>query len=162
VGDVLPFLNKAPFSIEAWVSPTSGATDPACIAAKSFAPGGVSGSLSDGYTLYLDSSSDLINFSRYRSSAVDTIQGPAVTFTLFSHVVATYDGATLAIWIDGAKVSSGASTRDVSAVTNPLVIGAGRGGIYCFFRGALDEVAFYDKALTGETIRAHHAAGAGN
>jgi hypothetical protein len=162
VGDVLPSLNNAPFTIEAWVSPVSGATDPACIAARSFAPGGVSGGLSDGYTFYLDSGTNVVNLARYRSSADDTIQGPAVTFSLFSHVVATYGSGTLSIWIDGAMVASGASTRDLSTVTNPLTIGAGRGGIYCFFRGALDEVAFYDKALAGDRIRAHHAAGTGN
>ena len=42
VGDVLPFLATAPFTIEAWASPAS-TTGPSCIASKSYASGGISG-----------------------------------------------------------------------------------------------------------------------
>ncbi len=161
VGDVLPFLDDAPFTIEAWASPVSGATDPACIAAKSISPGGATGSLSDGYTLYLDSGSNAVSLARYRSNDDDTITGPGIAVDSFTYVVATYDGATLSIWLDGIQVKSGPSTRALATVANPLVIGAGRGGVYCFFRGALDEVAFYDKALPLARIRAHHDKGIG-
>ena len=32
VGDILPFLGAAPFTLEAWASPVAGATEPACVA----------------------------------------------------------------------------------------------------------------------------------
>ncbi len=162
IGDVLAFTNDAPFTIEAWASPVNGATDPACIASKSFASGGVGGNISEGYTVYLRQDGNTVTVARYRSGVDDTISGPSVTSGTFTHVVATYDGATIAIWIDGVSVASGASTRALVSTTQPLTIGASRGGIYCYFRGALDEVAIYGKALAGGTIRAHHAAGLGN
>jgi hypothetical protein len=44
------FEGKAPFTLEAWVSPVAGSGDPMCIAAKTFAPGGAAGSVADGYS----------------------------------------------------------------------------------------------------------------
>lgn len=158
-GDVLPFVMTAPFTIEAWTSPVSGAKDPMCVASKSFAQGGLSGSITDGWTFYLDSGTNALNTARYLNGAADTVQGGALPNGRFSHVVTTYDGAKLTIFVDGISVASGASSRSLVSHTQPLTIGASRGGIYCFFRGTLDEVAFYGVALPAARIAAHHAAG---
>ncbi|MEA2753688.1 MAG: hypothetical protein QOI41_7831 [Myxococcales bacterium] len=162
VGDALPFLANAPFTIEAWSAPVSGATDPMCVASKSFAEGGLNGSITDGYTFYLDKGTNALNVARYLGGAADAVQGDAVANDEFAHVVVTYDGGTLTIWLNGASVASETSMRKLVSHTQPLTIGASRGGIYCFFRGALDEVAFYGAVLSGDRIRAHHAAGLGN
>jgi hypothetical protein len=162
VGDVLPFLATAPFTIEAWASPAAGATDPACIASKSYASGGLTGGITEGYTFYLDAGTHATNLLRLRNSTQDGAQGSAVVNGTFSHVVATYDGATLEIWVNGVSVGSGPSARALVSHTKPLTIGASRGGIYCFFRGALDEVAFYGAALSDARIVAHFKAGTGS
>jgi hypothetical protein len=162
VGDALPFLATAPFTIEAWASPAAGATDPACIASKSYASGGLSSGITEGYTFYLDSGTNATNLLRLRNSTPDGAQGSALVNGTFSHVVATYDGATLAIWVNGVSVGSGPSARALVSHTKPLTIGASRGGIYCFFRGALDEVAFYGAALSDARIVAHFKAGTGS
>jgi hypothetical protein len=161
VGDVLPFLMTSPFTIEAWTSPVSGASDPMCIASKSFASGGLNGSITEGWTFYLDSGTNAINVARYTSGAADAAQGGAAPLAEFAHVVTTYDGATLTVWLNGVSTGSTDSTRQLVDHTKPLTIGASRGGIYCFFRGALDEVALYGTALSAERIRAHFHAGIG-
>jgi hypothetical protein len=161
VGDVLPFLDTAPFTIEAWAAPAAGGTGPACIASKSFATGGVSGGITEGYTLYLDPSTNTTNLLRLRGGAYDAARGAALENGKFSHVVATYDGATLAIWVNGMAVGNAASARALVIHAKPLTIGASRGGIYCFFSGALDEVAFYGAALSDARIAAHFKAGTG-
>jgi hypothetical protein len=160
VGDVLPFLATAPFTIEAWASPAE-ATGPACIASKSYASGGLNGGITEGYTFYLDSGTNATNLLRLRNSTPDGAQGSAVVNGTFSHVVATYDGATLEIWVNGVSVGSAPSARALVSHTQPLTIGASRGGIFCFFRGALDEVAFYGAALPAGRIAAHFKAGTG-
>lgn len=161
VGDVLPFLARASFTIEAWVSPASGGTDPECIASKSYAQGGLSGGITEGYTVYLDSGSNTLNLMRLRASAGEAAQGGTLTNGTFAHVVATYDGDTLTLWMNGASVASGPSTRDLVSHTSPLTLGASRGGIYCYFRGALDEVAIYGAVLPQDRIAAHLKAGRG-
>lgn len=159
VGDVLPFLGAAPFTIEAWASPVAGATEPACIAAKSFAPGGVTGNISEGYTFYADTDTNTLQLARFASSVRSGASGSAIAKDRFTHVVATYDGTTLAIFVDGSATGSRASGEKLVAMSSPLTIGAGRGGIYCYFHGALDEVAFYGAALPAQRIQAHYLAG---
>jgi hypothetical protein len=161
VGDVLPFLDNAPFTIEAWASPVAGAANPACIASKSYASGGLSGGITDGYTFYLDSGTNATNALRIQSSTADGAHGSNLVNGTFSHVVATYDGATIEIWVNGVSVGTAASARALVSQAKPLTIGASRGGIFCFFLGALDEVAFYGAALSDARIVAHFKAGTG-
>ncbi len=159
VGDVGSFVGKTPFTLEAWASPIAGATEPACLTAKSFAPGGVNGDISDGYTLYADVGSNVVEFARFAGSSRSGPAGTGMANGRFTHVVATYDGTNAAIFVDGASVASKASSEQLVTTSSPLTIGAGRGGIYCYFHGALDEVAFYDVALPAARIKAHYLAG---
>lgn len=159
VGDVLPFTGNAPFTIEAWASPVAGGADPMCMVAKTFAPGGATGGVAEGYGVYLDSGTNAVNLSRWKSSAATGPTGPALANGRFTHVVASYDGANSVLYVDGARMASSPSATVIASVTNPLTIGAGRGGVYCYFRGALDEVAIYGAALPDARVLAHYAAG---
>lgn len=75
------------------------------------------------------------------------------------HVVATVDGSTCKIYLDGADVTS--PVGEGSAVANelPLVIGAVDGGTSGYFDGILDEVAVYGMALSAAQVEAHYEAG---
>lgn len=161
VGDALPFLGTSPFTIEAWTSPVSGGSDPMCMASKSFASGGLNGSITEGWAFYLDNGTNAINVARYTGGVADGAQGGAAPLAEFAHLVATYDGATMTVWLNGVSMGSTGSMRQLVDHTKPLTIGASRGGIYCFFRGALDEVALYGAALPADRIRAHFHAGIG-
>ena len=75
-----------------------------------------------------------------------------------SHVVGTYDGATMRLWVDGAEVAS----RALSGAADQTLAGARIGswdGRERFFAGVIDEAALYDKALSAAQIAVHTAAG---
>jgi hypothetical protein len=127
--------------------------------AKTFAPGGATGGVAEGWTFYAEEGTNVLRLSRFVSSNATGPAGPGIPNARFSHVVATYDGTSGAIYLNGTLVDSAASTTQLASTTNPLTIGAGRGGVYCYFRGALDEVALYGTALAEARIQAHYAAG---
>src|SRR5207248_2463970 len=74
------------------------------------------------------------------------------------HLAATWDGATLRLYLDGSQVSTAVGTGSINASTQPLNIGRGPAtGNY--FSGAVDEVAIYGSALTAAQIQTHYKAG---
>ena len=77
----------------------------------------------------------------------------ALPINAWSHIAATYDGATLRLYLNGTLVSSQARTGAIATSTNPLQIGGD--SIYGqFFQGAIDEVRIYNRALAQAEIQA--------
>jgi hypothetical protein len=76
------------------------------------------------------------------------------------HVVATYNGAFVDIYVDGVRVLHTAETRTINTVNLALMIGAVTGPS-AFFNGTIDEVAFYGYALSPAQVRARYQAGSG-
>jgi RHS repeat-associated protein len=74
------------------------------------------------------------------------------------HVVGTYDGSALRIYLNGLLDASMAATFPVS--DSPLAARLGASGPEHAhpFDGTLDELAIYDHALTPSRVRAHYAA----
>ena len=67
----------------------------------------------------------------------------------WAHVAATYDGATLRLYVDGTLVASVAATGAIATSTGALRIGGNTlWGEY--FQGLIDEVRVYNRALTAE------------
>jgi hypothetical protein len=93
-----------------------------------------------------------------------TTAGSGVTSTtalqpgVWSHVAATYDGANMKIYINGVQDASTAATGDVSDSTGTLYLGynpdtaAFAGGGEAYFNGLLDEVGWYDRALSATEV----------
>ena len=76
----------------------------------------------------------------------------AIPLNTWTHLAATYNGATLALFVNGTQVSSVAATGAIAASTSPLRIGANT--IWGeSFNGLIDEVRIYNKALTGSEIQ---------
>jgi len=68
------------------------------------------------------------------------------------HLVAVAKTGYMAIWIDGIEVAMRSDiTGSILTTTNPLVLGAHFDGL--FFRGILDEVRIYNRALSADEIR---------
>ncbi|APR82305.1 Hypothetical protein A7982_07654 [Minicystis rosea] len=65
------------------------------------------------------------------------------------HVVATYDGLKLAIYLDGQLETQTNATLTLADNEEPLYIGA-RMGLSDTFLGVLDDVRIYDTALTND------------
>lgn len=75
------------------------------------------------------------------------------------HIVGTYDGNAMRLYIDG-------QLDPASPVLRPGMVHAGVAGAYIgsnrgqyAFKGAIDEVRVYDRALSAEEVAQHHAAG---
>jgi hypothetical protein len=153
MGDGADFADRAPFSVEVWMNRAPGA----------------------GYNFVADHEAeprhgwdllapdDGVNFERYADTTnLAAISTPPVSIGSWHHVVGSWDGSVERIFIDGALVkSSGAYDLAIGTITGGWTIG----GQNCScsgnsFHGTLDELAVYDKPLTGTRILAHwHASG---
>lgn len=91
----------------------------------------------------------------------------ALTTNVWHHLVATYDGVTLRLYIDGTlQTATNTTTLAMGYVGSyPYVIGATTSGAthttpQGFFAGSLDEIALYTGvALSGAQVTAHYNAG---
>jgi hypothetical protein len=70
----------------------------------------------------------------------------------WSHLAMTYDGSTLRLYVDGTQVSSRAITGNIAASAQPLRIG-GNAVWGEYFKGLIDEVRIYRRALTPAQIQ---------
>jgi hypothetical protein len=71
------------------------------------------------------------------------------------HVVFTYDGANLRIYVNGTQRNSSARTGALTANTSILAIGSTL-GTGSFFNGYLDEVTLSSTARSADWIRARY------
>ncbi|MCW3014146.1 MAG: hypothetical protein JWO02_1238 [Solirubrobacterales bacterium] len=124
------------YTLEAWVNPAD--TDDAMIVQH-----GSAGALAirGGHVFFRQVDTD--------------VTGPALPTGTFSHVVGTWDGHTAILYVDGVPVGSAASEKAPSGTSTFYV---GYGDLAPWLRGSLDEVAYYDHALTGEHVLWHFEA----
>ncbi len=150
-GDVAEFTLKSPFTLEGWFQKTSGATG----AQRLFYRLGPSAKGSQGYVL--NSSGFGVAMYRYLDNVPSSIVAtPPLVNGTWSYVAATYDGAQLCVYLDGASPDCAGSTESIPPVATTLRLG-GSGGSN--FTGNMDEVAIYSKALSKARIDAHYNAG---
>lgn len=79
----------------------------------------------------------------------------------WQHVAATYDGAMMRIYVNGAEVASQAQTGPVDASTEPVVVGRNVVFPVNAFHGGIDELHFFNRALSGPDIAAIYNSGNG-
>ncbi|MSR71452.1 MAG: LamG domain-containing protein [Candidatus Taylorbacteria bacterium] len=65
------------------------------------------------------------------------------------HVIATYDGSTAALYVDGVLVSSGAASGSFT----PGALTIGSSGASEYYNGLIDDVRIYSRALTAAEVR---------
>ncbi len=148
----LPTGNNA-WSLEGWMNtsnlPASGKTQ------KLLAFGGW-GSNGVRPAVYIDNGAAL-------HAEVWGTSGPGYTIATgaWHHFVATWDGTTLALWVDGASRTSFTPGALSVASTYGLTIGSDVLGNTTgdFFNGLLDECAIYSSALTPAQITNHYSLG---
>ena len=76
----------------------------------------------------------------------------AVPARRWSHLAMTYDGTTVKLFIDGDEVATRLTTGRILTTADPLWIGGSRPyGEH--FRGRIDEVRIYDRALDRNQLR---------
>ena len=136
-------------TLEAWVYPTATPTTWSTVLLKE-QPGALV------YALYAGSPANRpsVQFNVGTSSSGERIlSGPAaLPLNTWSHLAGTYDGITLRLYINGVLKSSQVATGIIRTSSNPLRIG-GNGVWGEFFKGRIDDVRIYNRALTASAIQ---------
>lgn len=138
-------LRPVQISVEAWVKPDPANTSFGTVLMKSS-----SSSWSDGYGLAQYSAGNITFFiSHWNNNKVQA----AIPAGQWSHVVGTYDGATIRLFVNGVHAAFAPYAGGISHSTQPLFIGMAPGGYH--WNGSLDEVAIYSGALAPDQVRSH-------
>ena len=93
-------------------------------------------------------------------SLTELSTGNVLTAGVYQHLVATYDGAQMRIYVNGRLVASRPLAGGIGQSTNSLYLG--QSGSYDYFSGGLDEVAVYNLALGAVQIQTHYTIRAGS
>jgi large repetitive protein len=135
-------------TMSAWIRPERTATQ---YVVKKAAQGTV-----DGYELGLSSSGTVFvrfnNASAGNNYRVDSQTHYTANGSAWIHVAATYDGATIRLYINGTLEGSLSASFRIGANDLGLGIGAEPSG-YRPMRGAIDDVRVYTRALSDTEIR---------
>ncbi|HEX7278699.1 MAG TPA: LamG-like jellyroll fold domain-containing protein [Solirubrobacterales bacterium] len=119
------------------------------------------GTTSMAYALYGSNSGGKPTAENF-TGAVNAVPAPsALALNTWAHVAATYDGATLRYFVNGAQVASKAVTGAMPNTANPLRIG-GNAVYGDWFSGLIDEVRVYNRALNAAEITADMNAAVGS
>jgi hypothetical protein len=134
-------------TLEAWVYPTVNMTQWAAVVLKEQPGGGL-------YELYAngDRSQPLTSVTvggQYRVLSA----GPWLLANQWTHLAATYDGTTQRLYVNGTQVAQRPQTGPTQVSSSPLRLG-GNSVWGEFFKGRIDEVRVYNRALSTAAINA--------
>jgi len=136
-------LKPTQLTVEAWVFPTAQNPDPQTIIARGF--------VGNTWDLRL-----VNNMPQFWSHGSQGLQGPfAIPLNEWTHLAISFDGTTKRLYVNGAEVaSSGGLGPLVYDAPVPVTIGSDSTSNESGnpFNGRIDEVAFYNRALTADEI----------
>lgn len=147
----LAFAGNAPFAFECWITLTAFRGNSAFLLWNSFVDGGGS----QGWYVFVDAGR--LGMARQRNGVAVTTFMASPTLNTLYHVVATYDGATQRVSINGALVDSDANADALvtGSTVQPKIGGTGPQVV----TGVMDEVAVYNSALSAGHIFDHYQVG---
>jgi hypothetical protein len=148
-GDAYGFVGLQPFSVGGWVIADSHPSGTERLIDK-FSEANYHG----WGVRYL--STGAFAFTRGQNGVgVDTLTtGTFDAAGTLYHVMATFDGATMAIYVDGELAASAASTKAMTHGTGELLIGRRSDSAAQFLDATTDEWGLWDRALTPEEVAA--------
>ena len=86
------------------------------------------------------------------------VRGPvAIPLNTWTHLATTYDGANMRFYVNGVLVGTTPGTGTINAANGALRIGGNNSaplGQGEFFKGLIDEVRIYNRALSSAEITA--------
>ncbi len=154
------FNVQGSFTAEAWIQPSADPTGLTSPLSYSQA-----GDPRNGWFLYQNNvASQGWELRMFKNSHLDRsldISGGDVPVTgTWYHVVVTYDAAAnlTKLYVNGAMVASGQPAGYVPNINGNFTIGARSDGAFNYV-GSVDEVAWYDHALTATAITSHYQNG---
>jgi Concanavalin A-like lectin/glucanases superfamily len=146
LGDAGTIQPSQQVSVEAWIR-TRAAGAAASIVRKRLY----------GYELFLGADG-VANFSILDANAMEyTARGNPVTDGVWHHLVGTYDGSNVCMYVDGERRGCAAAGK---IYYQPDLVAIGRDGGFngSYFNGSIDEVAIYGAALSPAQVQSHFAA----
>lgn len=141
------FTGNKPFSVELWARRDDATNDDGFIGKTS--PTSDPGSYT-GWFFAVNTAAPEVTFRRLGMGAhFDGV----LTATVFHHLVGTFDGTTLQVYVDGMPGTQAGSAVSLAPEPMKMLVGAVQnwGGM----KGLIDEVAVYDKELPPDRVSAH-------
>jgi Concanavalin A-like lectin/glucanases superfamily/Bacterial Ig domain/PKD domain/Glucose / Sorbosone dehydrogenase len=133
-------------TLEAWVNPQRLQSNWRLVAVKE-------GTGVLAYALYANSDTKRPRGAVRAGGAESDVRGPAALGqNVWTHVAVTYDGTTLRLFVNGAEVTTTAVTGAIATTTGPFRIG-GSSIRSEFYKGLIDDLRLYDRALTAAEIQ---------
>jgi hypothetical protein len=131
-------------TLEAWVNPSvAGAWRTVLMKEQT---GGLA------YGMYSNTDTNRPSAHVHTNTEFDTRGTAAAAVNTWTHIAATYDGATLRLYVNGTQVSTRTLSGNVVASTGVLRIG-GNTVWSEYFQGSIDEVRLYRRVLTATEIQ---------
>lgn len=106
---------------------------------------------SSGYGILLRSDQKIASYFNNSGGYIDG-GGSSVPFNTWTHIVSTYDGANVKIYINGVLDQTLGWVGSFSNNTN-LRIGHDQFGAGRYFNGAIDDVRIYNRALSASEVK---------
>jgi hypothetical protein len=138
-------------TIETWVNPTTLGHGRSILQKRSSSNIGGYFFESTGQPFAADNG---LQFGLMIGGVYKVLATPANVLTtgVWQHVAATYDGATMKIYVNGIMQASMAQTGVVDAVPDPVVIGRNEVDHSLAWQGGMDEISLYNRALSQDEI----------
>jgi hypothetical protein len=147
------FAGTSSFTVEAVVKPNTVDSTSRRVFSSEVISGGTA---VNGFGLWNNGGVNKFQICRIPSGSYDCATTSALASGVPVHVAATYDGATLKLYVNG---TSAASSRSSGAITAPAGLSVGsRSDLGGAWSGVIDEAAVYDRALAASEIDAHATA----
>jgi hypothetical protein len=155
----LDFVGNAAFTLECWARRETGGSSYFQHVISNV--DGVAGDR-NGYALYLlpepaggESARSVFEYDR---PAADLgVWGPVPAASTWGYYVAVFDGGQAMIYVDGTLADNHPVEGVLTVRTGPFAVARSSGASASFFKGALDEVAVYPRALGAKVIVQHFA-----
>jgi hypothetical protein len=155
-GDVYDFAGDAGGSWELWFQPAMATVSYDRLLSHEVLDGGTNSR--EGWDLLW--SGTAFQFERWRGTLHDIVGVPSnqIDAGVTYHVVVTYDGTTLSMFLDGQLLASQPAALQLRPPGTPFRIGMASFGNNPFY-GTVDEAAIYSRALTPAEVWQHYDAG---
>ena len=144
-------------TVEAWARPSALDGVTRAVVHK----GGTGGYPTYQYRIGL-TSGNLWRGTVYVGSNNLTVSSPGIASTLgWTHLVMTRSGSTLKLYLNGTAVATATASGTLNTGTGTLAIGRTGSVSVDYFKGSIDDVAVYPKALSAATVADHYRVGTG-